>query len=68
MNPDVENVLVNLVTEDRLLELIPALTPRILRELRYRRRIPFVKLSYRRRLYDPKKIVRALRKLEMQPK
>jgi hypothetical protein len=57
-----------LVTESELIKKIPALNSRILKELRYRRRIPFVKLSYRRRLYNPDKIIKALTKLEVQPK
>jgi hypothetical protein len=57
-----------LLTESQLLKQIPALNSRMLKELRYRRKIPFVKLSYRQRLYNPEKIIRALTKLEVQPK
>jgi hypothetical protein len=57
-----------LVTESQLIKKIPALNSRILRELRYRRKIPFVRLSYRRRLYNPARIIAALTQLEIQPK
>jgi hypothetical protein len=57
-----------LVTESELIKKIPALTSRILKELRYRRRIPFIRLSYRRRLYNPERVLKALTKLEVQPK
>jgi hypothetical protein len=57
-----------LLIESELIKRIPALTSRILKELRYRRKIPFVRLSYRRRLYNPAKVLKALSKLEVQPK
>jgi hypothetical protein len=48
-----------LVTEEELLKLFP-MTSRVLKELRYRRKIPFYAPSYRIRLYDPDEVKKAL--------
>ncbi len=48
-----------LVTEEELLKLIP-MTSRVLKELRYRRKIPFYAPSYRIRLYDVAEVMKAL--------
>jgi hypothetical protein len=53
-----------LLNEKQLLERIPGLTSRQLRELRFRRRIPYIAPSYRLRLYDPEAVVRALTRFE----
>lgn len=49
-----------LLTEAELMAEIPGLTKRLLRELRFRRRIPFYAPSYRVRLYDPEAVIKAL--------
>jgi len=48
-----------LVTEDELLAIIP-MPPRVLKELRFRRKIPFYAPSYRIRLYDVDAVLAAL--------
>jgi hypothetical protein len=53
-----------LLNEKQLLERIPGLTRRQLRELRYRRRIPYIAASARLRLYDSEAIIRALTRFE----
>jgi len=53
-----------LITEEELLQRVP-MSSRQLRELRYLRKIPFVKLSSRLILYDPEKINEALSRFEI---
>lgn len=53
-----------ILNEKQLLERIPGLTSRQLRELRLRRRIPYISPSYRVRLYDPEAVLRALTRFE----
>jgi hypothetical protein len=53
-----------IVTEKVLLELIPGLTPRQLRQLRLTKKIPYFSPSYRIRLYDPSAVLKALERLE----
>src|SRR5260221_4603540 len=48
-----------LVTEEELLKLIP-MTSRVLKELRYRRKIPFYAPTYRIRLYDVEVVKKSL--------
>jgi hypothetical protein len=56
-----------LVTEEELLKLIP-MTSRILRQLRYKRKIPFYAPSYRIRLYDVDEVKQALSGFIVHPK
>jgi hypothetical protein len=56
-----------LLTEAELLEEFSWLNKRLLREMRYRRRIPFYAPSYRIRLYDPEAILKALGRYEIRP-
>jgi hypothetical protein len=53
-----------LLNEKQLLERIPGLTTRQLRELRLRRRIPYFAPSYRLRLYDLEAVLKALSRFE----
>lgn len=53
-----------LITEHELLKRWP-MSPRQLKELRYQRKIPFVKVSHRLRLYNPTKVAAALERLEV---
>jgi hypothetical protein len=48
-----------LATEDELLEVIP-MPRRVLKELRFRKKIPFYAPSYRIRLYDIEAVLAAL--------
>jgi hypothetical protein len=54
----------NLVTAEELLTLFP-ITPRQLRELRFRRKIPYITLGHRTIVYEPAAVLAALRKLEI---
>jgi hypothetical protein len=54
----------HLIDEKELLERFP-MSKRQLRELRYLRRIPFVKLSSRLILYDPQRVAEAFARLEI---
>jgi hypothetical protein len=53
-----------IINESQLLERIPGLTSRQLRELRLRRKIPYFAPSYRLRLYDPEAVLKALSRFE----
>ena len=53
-----------LVTEEELLTHIP-ITSRTLRELRFRRKIPYITLGHRTLLYDLEAVLRALNKLQI---
>ena len=57
-----------LLTEPELLAEMPWLTKRLLREMRFQKRIPFFALSYRIRLYDPEAILAALERCEIKAK
>jgi hypothetical protein len=56
--------MLELIEEEELLKHVP-MTPRLLRELRYQRKIPFVRLSYRAIRYDLKKVMAAIERLEI---
>ena len=60
-NPKLKSGLVN---EKGLLEVI-ALTPRQLRELRLRRKIPYIRFGHRSVMYNIEKVVAALEKFEL---
>jgi hypothetical protein len=53
-----------LIKEEELLERF-SMNSRQLRELRYLRKIPFVKLSSRLILYDPDRVAEAFARLEI---
>jgi hypothetical protein len=53
-----------LIAEDELLHHVPV-TSRQLRELRFRRKIPYISLGHRTLLYDLDAVMRALEKLEI---
>jgi hypothetical protein len=53
-----------LIKEEELLERFP-MNSRQLRELRYLRKIPFVKLSSRLILYDPDRVAEAFARMEI---
>jgi hypothetical protein len=55
-----------LLTEKELLAEMPWMTSRMLRQLRFTRRIPYFAPSYRVRLYDPDKILQALERSEIE--
>ena len=57
-----------LLTEAELMAEIPGLTKRLLRELRFRRKIPYYAPSYRVRLYDPEAVLEALKFCEVHAK
>jgi hypothetical protein len=48
-----------LLTEEQLLEIVP-MPSRVLKELRFQRKIPFYSPSYRIRLYDLDAVLAAL--------
>jgi hypothetical protein len=54
-----------IVNEKELLSTIPALTRRQLRKLRGERKLPFLRLGHRSFLYEPTRVIEALRKLEV---
>jgi hypothetical protein len=55
----------SIVNEKELLEILPALTRRQLRKLRSQNRLPYLKLGHRSFLYDPERVLEALRALEV---
>jgi hypothetical protein len=54
-----------IVTEEGLLKEIPALTLRQFRKLRAEGKIPVLRLGHRSFLYDTRRVIEALRKLEV---
>jgi len=52
-----------IVNESQLLEHVPGVTSRELKTLRYKRKIPYLKISYRKRLYDVDAVIAALETL-----
>jgi hypothetical protein len=55
----------SIVSEKQLLENIPALTRRQLRKLRAQRKVPFLRIGHRSFLYEPDRVIEALKKLEV---
>jgi hypothetical protein len=54
-----------LTDEAGVLAALPGLSRRQLRELRLRRKIPYIRVSYRHILYDIERVITALERLEL---